>query len=290
MIWKDFKYKWQSISRTTTDYRVGLDVVNWKWLDTTDQTDNVQGYHWIKVSPTYARWRRIVIEWVIVADTKENSSKAIDYLESLFALQWITNEVELNTFTVTDEQERTWEINAKIKEPLEIELADDDYIAWANRRFRIVLQSEDPRYFSDIEKESTWVESRFGWVKLGVKLPTKLDDNLNEIQVIANWNIVSPLEFTITAKWDIDTPLYIKNITDGTYFWLDINAVAGDVIVINSDARTATKNWVNILANRIAGSTWLKALGSNYFTIYDYDWWLAESDFDVKILYKDILL
>jgi hypothetical protein len=105
-----------------------------------------------------------------------------------------------------------------------------------------------------------------------------------------SWNIVSPLEFTITAKGDINTPLYIKNITDNTYFWLDIDAVAWDVIVINSNQKTATKNWINILANRIAGSTWLKALWTNYFTIYDKDWWLAESDFDVKILYKDILL
>ena len=58
------------------------------------------------------------------------------------------SQVELLPFLVTDEQERVWEIHCKIKEPLSIDIGDDDYLQGANRRWRVVLQSEDPRYYN----------------------------------------------------------------------------------------------------------------------------------------------
>lgn len=57
--------------------------------------------------------------------------------------------------------------------------------------------------------------------------------------------------FTITATGDINAPLMIKNITDGSFFGLEIDAVAGDVIVVDANHYKATKNGVNIKATRI---------------------------------------
>jgi len=218
MIWKSFKFNWQEISKTTWDYQVWLDVIQWKSLDVSDEQINVQWFHGIKLSPTFARGRRVTIEGIIIADDHIWSSKGIDYLESLFALQWIPSQVELLPFIVTDEQDREWELQAKIKEPLSIDIGDNDWQVWANRRFRVVLQWEDPRYYNAIEQQVDWAEWYFWWVKLWVKLWAKLDDYFNEIQVISWGNIETPLKITITATWDINTPLMIRNITTWSYF------------------------------------------------------------------------
>lgn len=290
MIWKSFEFNGQTISKTTWDFRVGLDVVQWKQLDVSDSQQDVQWFHGVKLSPTFARGRRITLEGIIVADTHEGSSMAIDYLETLFALQWVPSQVELLPFIVTDEQDRRWQLNCKIKEPLSIDISDNDWMEGTNRRWRVVLQSEDPRYYNVDEQSVVWSEWYFWGIKLWAKLWAKLDEYFNEIQVIANWNIEAPLKITITATGDINTPLTIKNLTDETFFGLDIDAVAWDIIVINSNTLEATKNGINIKASRISWSTWPKAKATTLFTVYDQDGWLVESDFDIVINYKDVLL
>lgn len=290
MIWKLFEFNGQTISKTTWDYQVGLDVVQWKWLDVSDEQSNVQWFHGIKLSPTFARGRRVTLEWLIIADDQVWSSKAIDYLETLFALQGITDQVELLPFIVTDEQDRRWQLNCKIKEPLSLDINDDDYLSWSNRRWRVVLQSEDPRYYNADEQEVSGAEWYFGGVKFPVKFGVKFNENYNEVQVDAIWNSEAPVKITLTITWDVNTPLYVRNITNDTYFGLDIDAVAWDVIVIDSTTFTATKNWSNILANRIAWSTWPKAKDTTNFSIYDEEGWFYVSDFDIKINYRDVLL
>lgn len=64
----------------------------------------------------------------------------------------------------------------------------------------------------------------------------------NEIQVITTGNSDTPLKFTITAIGAIDAPLIIKNISNGTFFALNIDAVAGDVIVVDGIKKLATNN------------------------------------------------
>jgi len=44
----------------------------------------------------------------------------------------------------------------------------------------------------------------------------------------------------------------IKNLTDGTFFALDIDAVVDDIIVINSNTFEVTKNGINIKSSRVA--------------------------------------
>lgn len=290
MIWKSFEFNSQTIAKTTADYRVWLDVVQWKTLDVSDSQQDVQWFHGVKLSPTFARGRRITLEGIIIADDRVWSSKAIDYLESLFALQWVPSQVELLPFIVTDDQDRRWELQAKIKEPLSLDINDDDWQDWATRRWRVVLQSEDPRYYNTDEQEVIGAEWNYWGVKLWVKLWTKLDEYFNEIQVISNGNIESPLTITLTALSDINQPITIKNITDNTFFWLDIDAVAWDIIVVDSNNLTATKNGTNVLANRVSWSVWPKAIGTTNFSIYDIDWGLFASDFDVEINFKDVLL
>lgn len=46
-------------------------MVQWKALDVSDEQQNVQGYHGVKLSPTYARGRRVTLEGIIIADNHE---------------------------------------------------------------------------------------------------------------------------------------------------------------------------------------------------------------------------
>lgn len=159
-------------------------MVQWKTLDVSDEQANVQGTHGIKLSPTYARGRRVTLEGIIMADDHEGQSLAIDYLENLFALQGTPDVVQLLPFLVTDEQDREWRLDCKIKEPLSIDIADDDYLAGTNRRWRVVLQSENPIYFATTENTVNGNEGNYGGIKLGAKLGFALDEYLSEIQIM----------------------------------------------------------------------------------------------------------
>jgi len=66
-------------------------------------------------------------------------------------LQGTPDVVELLPFLVTDEQDRVWQLDCKIKEPLSIDVTDDDFLEGTNRRWRVVLQSENPIYYSSVE-------------------------------------------------------------------------------------------------------------------------------------------
>lgn len=68
MIGKNFEFKGQTISTVDPDFRIGLQLVQWKGLDVSDEQSNVQGFHGIKLSPTFARGRRITLEGLIIAD------------------------------------------------------------------------------------------------------------------------------------------------------------------------------------------------------------------------------
>jgi len=291
MIWKNFKFNNQTISRKTQDYQIALKDVNWYKLDVSDEQHNIQGFHWIKVSPTYARWRRIEIQGLLLADTRAWSNKWISFLRNLFALQWTFEKTDFKSFAFTDDNWNNWQIFCKIKEPLDIELMDDDYPGWMPRKWRIVIQAEDPYIYSLETHQVYWLEWFYWWVKIWTKLWTKLNEYYNEIQVVNQWNVASPLKITLNVSKQVNKPLKIRNIITWKRFWLDIDANSGDTIVIDSKKHTATKNWENILAYRIEGSYWPKANpGENYFFIYDLDWWLYESDVNIEIQYNDTLL
>jgi len=290
MIGGNFKYRGQNISIITDDFRIWLDVVGWKSLNVSDSQSNIQWFHWVKLSPTYARSRTITIEWVILADNHEGLSKWIEYLDNLFSLEWIPTTVWLYPFLVTDEQSREREIQAKIKEALSIDVWDDDYLPGATRKFRVVLQSEDPRYYNTILKQETWIEGIYGGTPLWVELWVSLDWYFNEMEVISAGNSETPLKLTITTIWEINSPLTIKNLTTWKYFWLDITATVDDIIIIDSSNLTATKNGINILANRVSGSTRPRIKGTNDLSVYDVDWGMSVSDFTIEIEYRDVLL
>lgn len=290
MIWKTYYFKGAEISKQDADYTIWLTKVLWRNVSTSDTSRDVLGYHGIKLSPTFARWRTIEIEGIIDANNRAWLSKWMDYLDVLFSLETLPDTLVTYEFSVQDEQDRWWTIQAKIKEKIEYEINEDyDHIDWAYRTFRAVLQAESSWFTSSIEQVVTWSESVFWGTEMWFELEVAFDDIYNAINASSNWNLEAPCVIEMDISWSLDSPLYIKN-SDWTFFWLDITATIGDIIMVNSVEKTATKNGVNILASRIAWSIRPKVGKDTTFVIYDVDQALESSDFNVTITFNDILL
>lgn len=289
MIGKKYKFNNQFINRKTDDYQIWLTAVNWRTISTSDSEQNIEWSHWIKMSPTYSRWRRVEIEWIIIADSRENTSKAMDWLDNLFSLQAvITDTPELKEFIVVDEQNREWKLDCKIKEPIEYIIAEDDYMNWTTRSFRVVLQSADARFFSTEWTNISWVEWVIWWWKLWVKLWAPMNEKYNAITCYSSSNFWTPATITITTQMEINSPLKLRWET--WHFYINSDFDPGDVIVIDSKTKTITKNWTNITELRAVWSTWPLIKWETTFVIEDKDAWLYASDFDVNVYFVNILM
>lgn len=290
MLWNSFYFDNQKINIDNWNYRIWLVEVPWTAIDSSDFQTDIQGTHWITVSPTYARGRRIAIQGVVFAKNRTDSANGISFLQNLFALDATPSQLNLKEFKAIDELGNEWAIQTKIKEPLEFQLWDEDQTNPYEREFRVVLQSPDARYFSANEINVAGAEWFFGWIKLWQPLPYQLNEFYNKIEFTAQGNIATPLKIKITATGDINQPLVIRNLDTNEFFGLNTDAVAGDIIEIDSKLLTATKNGVNILADRISGSSWLSAKWLTRLSVYDNDGGLYESDFNVDISFRNVLL
>lgn len=251
MIGKSYKRDGQAIAHKTNEYQIGLTLVNWRKLDTTDEQKNIEGAHGIKMSPTYSRGRRIDIEGIIIADTREATSKAMDWLDRVFGLQTtITDIPEKKLFTVVDEQDRERKIWCKIKDPIDYNIQEDDYMDGTTRSFRVSLQADDARFFSVQEQMVEGKEGVYGGFKLGVKLGKAMNAYFNEVVCFGSGNVGNPARIQIIAKGQINAPLMIRK-KGGELFGIEVNAEAGDIIEVNAEAKTITKNGVSINEKRI---------------------------------------
>jgi len=290
MIWKIFKINWNTISKTTPDYQIWLTLVNWRKVNTSSEQTNITGWMGIRISPTYARDRLITIEWLILSDTRVWLSKGMDYLDNLFALQGVYWSVNYLNFWITDEQSREWDIKVAIKNALEYEINDDDYLDWSNRIFRISLIASDPRLFSVIENLVEWVESNYWWFKLWLNLGVTMSEWINEITCIATWNIPTPIRFEITASKTINKPLKILNTITNEFIEIDEDFISWDKLIIDTLKYTIEKNWISIKNKKVIWSSWLQIKDTTKFGIFDKDWWLSSNDLSVKIYFNNVLL
>lgn len=290
MIGKSYKRDGQAIAHKTNEYQIGLTLVNWRKLDTTDEQKNIEGAHGIKMSPTYSRGRRIDIEGIIIADTREATSKAMDWLDRAFGLQTtITDIPEKKLFTVVDEQDRERKIWCKIKDPLDYNTQEDDYMDGTTRSFRVSLQADDARFFSAQEEIVEGKEWVYGGFKLGVKLGKAMNAYFNEVVCFGSGNVGNPARIQIIAKAPINAPLMIRK-KGGSFFGIEVNAEAWDIIEVNAETKTITKNGLNISEKRVPWSNRPMIFGTTVFSLEDKDWGLYASDFDVKIYFSNVLL
>jgi len=262
---------------------------DWKKLMVSDESVMNDWADWRIVSRTYARYRVITLEGYIDRMWDVPEETAVSYLESLFSLTegWNSGERELY---IMDTYDNEWTIKVKVKEPFYCDYADTSFpeAAW---KWRVVLEStSDPIYKSYQEVIESGLEWQYGWMELECELWSELDDYYNIIECQTLGNLPTPAKFVITATANINKPLTIRNLTAWNEFVLNIDAVVWDIIVIDSNTYTVTKNWVNTIANRVEWSVFPFISGTTLFTIFDVDWDLYEKDLTIDIYFRDNLL
>ena len=290
MDFKEAKINWQDILKDSSSWIV-YTFKDWRKVLTTDNSENIDWVHGRNVSPTYARVRVITLEWVsdrIWNPLEEQSS--IEYLQKIFALQWALSSLEEKELYIKDLYDNEWILNVKIKEPLDIVEWDDSFV-WSYWKWRVVLEStKEPIYKSLNEILNSSLEWNYGWFNLGFKLWNSFNEIDNIIECNTTWNIDTPARIEITVNWDINKPLMIRDLTKKTFFGLDIDAVAWDKIVIDSEFYTVTKNWENILSNRLPWSMWVRILETTKLLIEDKDGNIPFNDFEINIYFRNSLL
>lgn len=103
-------------------------------------------------------------------------------------------------------------------------------------------------------------------------------------------NTASNPTVTITCVDEILSPLSVSNLTDGTFFALDVDGTAGDVFVIDSEAQTATKNGNSVKSLRMPGSSFPRIYGVTELLVTDGTNGVGFNQFEVSVRYRDALL
>lgn len=277
--------------QTNQDYRIAVSDVQWRKLKVSDDKQDLIWYHGTLTWPTYARGRTIVIEGVIIAPIREITSKAMDWLDALFALQGVPSTVETKELKIIDEQMRERVIRCKVDQPVDYEIEEDnDHNDGAIRRRRVALFASDPKFYSTIDSLFYGQEGNYGGFQLPNNMSNQRNMTYNEISCLTTSNADQPIKITITVGGNINKPLTIYNVTANKRFMLDIDADPGDVIVIDAKNQTATKNGLNILGYRVPWSQRPTVKGITKYVMYDVDWWIYGSDFDVALSFNNSLL
>jgi hypothetical protein len=172
----------------------------------------------------------------------------MDWLDALFALQGVPSGLETKELKIIDEQLRERVIQCKVDQPIDYEIEEDnDHNDGAIRRRRVALFASDPKFYSTIDSLFYGQEGNYGGFQLPHSMPEARDMTYNEINCMTTSNADQPIKITITVGNTINKPLTIYNVTANKWFMLDVDAVLGDVIVIDAKNQTATLNGQNIL-------------------------------------------
>ncbi len=271
---------------TTGIYYTGKE---WRQLTTDDSSVNLSGYHGRRVSATFARKRIVRMEGVILRSGNNDEEEAVKYLQNLFNLQSNTASVEDRVLYILDLYGDEWNLNVKVRDPIVFAEYDGDFkgAAW---KWMVTLESTDsPIYRGLDELTETGSEGSFGGFVMPFVLPIAFDETQGVIECVTAGNAAALARFEITCTDTIASPLQIMNLTNGTFFALDVTGTAGDVFVIDSNDQTATKNGVSVKASRVAGSEFPTISGTTNFIVTDVNNGILDH-MTVAIFYRDALL
>lgn len=296
MIWNNYLYNGTQIDITAGTYEITLDDnLNPRELNFSEEIENIESYHGVNASPTYARSRVIGLSGYIISETKAGFGAAMTYLDSLFRLQPNTAVIQTKVFAFTDDEGTAWNIDAKIKIPLKYELEEYDGLHFI-RKWTVVLLAPNPKFLSPTEWSQTGEEWFVGGVALtneGIAI-TESGIALNESSgqfLITPPAGNQPLEprFEITVLKDVDDYLRLHNKTDWNYIQFNIEAVPGQVFIIDTENETATLDGVNIMATKTGGN-FITIDWPTEIEIYDKDQIYTGNDLDITVYFKNILL
>jgi len=251
------------------------------WINQSDSIKNLGWVQWVYSSATFIRWRTIVCEGKISANSEAELLTYIKEIKKIFAIDWVPTWEWTKVLEITDENWTVWVANARIKN---MPIFRTNLWQW---EYRVTFYLSDAVYKSKEFTTVSWNE----WILAGKIFPTTFSTAFNKksISVLLNTDtsLETPLKITITAIWQINWFLKILNKNTGEFYQTNTSCIDWDVIVIDANFRTATKNWVSIIWDKESGSAWLSIDQTTEIIISDSDliW-----DFTASIQYKDQLL
>lgn len=252
---------------------------------TTQENRTKQGNHGRTTSPVYAGYRIITLEGVIDGLGNDYLEQAIRYLEKVFSLQGDTSTLVTKTLRIKDLLDYEREAEVIVVDPLVV-LEHDETFTGAYYRRRVVLETAETPVLKSYQELQKTLGSSYG---AGFTFPFSFDFDFstyeNITQVTVTGNVHSPINFQLTANVDYTGPLYIINTSNGKRLKFNVSGSAGDVLVFDSENNTATKNGVDILSLREAGSSWLYVEETADFVILTASSLL--DDFTVKTTFRN---
>lgn len=210
-----------------------------------------QDFHGSISSPTFMEGRLIPISGEIFDVSKTNRGTIRNIVDDLFKVENFPGlDEEFKDLQFTDDDGTDWFIRAKVHTMPEYENERGGPII----TFFTQLFAEDPLIRSAVLQDESGIYGLYGGVELPTVLPIALDGNLNSFTATNSGNFAATAVVTITG--DITNPKII-NFTTGRYFEIIADMNAGDELIIDSEARTAELNGINVLADRAEGSNWM---------------------------------
>jgi hypothetical protein len=272
MIGKNFKFNGVSIPYTTAQGRLAGWYAEFKWtgMQTRNFTSSRQDFHGTISKPTYADGKLIEVKGEIFSANKMTRGTVKNIVANLFKIEdFPADGTELKKLEFTDDDGTDWFIWCKVYTMPDYENDRADPVIV----FNVQLYAPDPLVLSAILQSANGIYGLLGGVTLPVELPTALFGTLNPVTCVNNGNFAGRAKITITGQ--INNPK-IYNLTTGRYFKLNLNMVAGDVLVLDTETAAADLNGVNVLSARADGSNWLFVnSGTNFFLLtgddFDFD-------------------
>ncbi|WP_405019546.1 phage tail family protein [Kitasatospora sp. NBC_00070] len=219
--------------------------------------------HGSYAGPTYLAARVISISGKIIADTQATLDTAMDQLAAAPGLT--------DTLLVVSE---TTPRQAMVRRSGEVLLRQEtDRIA----AYSLMVTATDPRrYSTTLQSRSTGLPASTGGITLPITLPLTITAGATSGQIIlANSGTIAARP-TITIGGPVTTPAVTFQYPDGTVKQLAYSDTlgAGDVLVIDTDAHTATLNG-QVSRRRYLSGTWPEIPPGSSVTI---QWTAASSD------------
>lgn len=285
---KEIKLDWQDIFVTGNGiYAMRTDR---RRLQVSDDSKSFNHKHGRITTKVYASKRIITLEWYIDRSDNANHQTAFEYLQSMFVLQSDTGELTPRTLYIKDIFDNERSLPVKVTEPLDILPYNENMydIAWKRR---VVLEStDDPTYYSTTENSVAGFESEYGWHAVTHAVPLSMTNYSYYITLTNSGNVETSMRIEITAINNFTSPIKIKDTTNNKLLQFNTSATAGDTIIIDTGAKTATKNWSSILWDREPGSVWITFKGTIKLVIYDLDGAIPENDLSINIYFSNALL